>query len=432
MSTLSWGFPNRIESLRARIGTLSSLRALVALPPDLDIAPQQWAVLEPRLAAAQARLLDRVNRAASAYLPTSDRPSQARRLNAVLGEIELEISTAFTFFDTYVDVLTQRRAPELGALLAGCDVLARDALRRDHPALLITELPLVYCDRGFGAAIMREEVPFPDRTPNPMPLVQIPYARLSQKYNLTSLAHEAGHQALKRIGLVDVLPAVFRAALRAAGWPPVLQDMFALWASEIGPDFWTFCCAGMAQASGIRDLLSLPPGLVFRVSATDPHPPPYLRVLLGFELCRQMWGLGAWDRWERRWRCLYPLRGVPPRTLDVLAQAERCLPVIAGALLTTRFQTLGGRRIRDLFQLSLVHPERLQASVAQLSATRALPEGTPPCTALAIFSALREQTKLGEAAIDALMTDWLSGLGRQRTQLPTYPDRHAGGNRHAR
>ena len=85
---------------------------------------------------------------------------------------------AFTFFDTYMDVLTQRRSPELGPVLAGCDVLAgmrwpgaSDATRRP---------PLVFCDRGFGASIVRESVPFPDGTPNPMPLIQIPYSRLKR------------------------------------------------------------------------------------------------------------------------------------------------------------------------------------------------------------------------------------------------------------
>src|SRR5262249_42557526 len=149
-------------------------------------------------------------------LPRAGEQRARRELHAVLGQIELDMARAFTFFDTYMDVLTQRQSPELGGILGGCDVLALEAMRRDHPALALIEPPLVYCERGVGAAIARESVPFPDGSPNPMPLIQIPYARLSEKYNLTSILHEAGHQALHRLQLVAVLPKLVRLTLDRA------------------------------------------------------------------------------------------------------------------------------------------------------------------------------------------------------------------------
>jgi hypothetical protein len=79
-------------------------------------------------------------------------------LNSVLGHIELELTKAVTFFDTFLDMLTQRLVPRLGALLAGCDILALDALGKEHAALRIIEPPLVFCDRGFGASILREGI----------------------------------------------------------------------------------------------------------------------------------------------------------------------------------------------------------------------------------------------------------------------------------
>ena len=431
MSAEPWGFVRRVESLRIRIGSLSSMRKLVALPPEQDISPEQWRILESRLAAVAARLDGAVNRAFDVYLGSGDELGAARRLNASLGAVELDLSRAFTFFDTYVDVLTQRRATRLGSLLAGCDVLAADALRRDHPALSAIELPLVYCDRGFGASILREEIRFPDGTPNPMPLVQIPYARLQEKYNLTSVFHEAGHQALKRLRLVPVVPRVLRSALAQGGASLPVQSLYALWSSEIGPDFWTFCCAGMAGASGLRDLLSLPPSLVYRVSAADPHPPPYVRVLLGFELCRQAWGQGPWDGWERRWRQLYPL----PRAAsgaDLLVEAARFVPTVASALLTTRYRTLGGRAITHLFDLGALDPERLRAHVGHIRHERAPPPRLAPCQALAAFSVLREQSRLSERTIDGLMTTWLAQLGRRRDEVLDDPILKRGGYRHAR
>ena len=140
----------RVESLRFRIHSLSSLRRLVALPPGCDVSERQWALLEPQLAAASGRLANRVRRAADWALPRIHEPRAARQLNAVLGEVELDLSRAFTFFDTYMDVLTQRRSPELGAVLAGCDVLAAEEA---------AEMP----DQGEDDRPLHPEVAEPDR-----------------------------------------------------------------------------------------------------------------------------------------------------------------------------------------------------------------------------------------------------------------------------
>ena len=126
------------------------------LPEQADVTDRQWAVIEPQLVASSVRLSARLRRASDALLPRAGESKPARELSAALGQIEFDMARAFTFFDTYMDVLTQRHAPELGAVLAGCDVLALEAMRRDHPALAIIEPPLVYCERGIGAAIARE------------------------------------------------------------------------------------------------------------------------------------------------------------------------------------------------------------------------------------------------------------------------------------
>jgi hypothetical protein len=406
----------RVESLRFRIHSLSSLRGLVALPPSCDLPERQWSVLEPQLAAAAARLATRVGRLVDQWLPRVHEPGAARRLNAALGEVELDLSRAFTFFDTYMDVLTQRRSPELGQVLAGCDVLAADAMRREHPGLRLVEPPLVYCDRGFGASIVRESVSFPDGSPNPMPLIQIPYARLKQKYNLTSVLHEAGHQALARIGLVDVLPRALRAGLARAGAPTEIRDLYALWAFEIGPDFWAFCLAGAAEANALRDLFALPPAHALRIAFADPHPPPYLRALLAFAWCRQSWGRGPWDGWEKEWLSRYPLGAAPRETRRMLMAARAYVPVVGNVLFQTRFRALGGRALPGLFDLAAVAPATLMRVAGTRTGVLRL-RGLPACAHLGVFHLLRDAGGLDEARLDRLMTTWLLGLGANRQQV---------------
>lgn len=417
MNSRSYAFNKRIESAKIRAMTLSSLRKLVSLPPEHDITERQWSVLERGLSIAQYRILSRLKKGAGEYLPQLYSANAVRRLNLLLGEIELEMSRTFVFFDTYMDVLTQRLTPEMGLILAGCDVLAWDAINKDHPALNIVEPPLVFCDRGFGASIIREEVLLPDGIPNPMPLIQIPYSRLKEKYNLTSIIHEAGHQAMARLGLVSALPKAFRYALSKAGAPDAIKDLFALWTSEIGPDFWGFCATGAAQAATIKEILALPPNHVFRISWVDPHPAPFVRTLLSFELCRQVWGRGDWDKWEAEWIELYPLGEAPAETQRLLKKARTYLPVVANTLLGTRFPVLNRKAIPDLFNLSAVSPAELQRAARTVYSGALNLKGLSPCVQLAVFRVIRDHGKFKEETLDRIMTKWLMKLGKKRNHI---------------
>lgn len=410
MNSQSRNFLSRFASLRMRIEALSSLRQMVQLPPAHDITERQWFVIETELKAAESRLLRHLKNAVRKYLPQQNNPAANRSLQNLLGRLELELSSVFVFFDTYMDVLTQRLTPDLGLLLAGCDVLAWDSLNRDHPALTIVEPPLVYCDRGFGASTLREGIKFPQRTINPLPLVQIPYSRLNEKYNLTSILHEVGHEALVRLDLVRTLPLALQSGLRKAGAPAAIADLYALWSSEIGPDFWAFCGCGVAAAGAMKEIVALPPAQVFRVTWTDPHPSPYLRTLLLFDWCRQVWGYGLWDQWEREWLAVYPLESAAPETQEILRLAREYVPVVGRILLHTKFRTLNRQPITALFNLALLAPAALQRIADTAMAGRLNLRGLPPGAHLAVFRLLREQGTLSEAALDRVMTRWLLHL----------------------
>lgn len=406
----------RAQSIRFRIESLRRLRKLVVLPSEVDITERQWAVIEPQLASASVRLASRVRRASDALLPRAGERRARRELHAVLGQIELDMARAFTFFDTYMDVLTQRQSSELGGMLGGCDVLALEAMRRDHPALALIEPPLVYCERGVGAAIARESVPFPDGSPNPMPLIQIPYARLSEKYNLTSIFHEVGHQGLDRLQLVAVLPRLVRAALERAGASQTISQLYARWMFEIGPDFWAFGLSGMAEAAAVCELFALPPAQALRIAAYDPHPPPYLRPMLCFDWCRRAWGQGPWDEWERDWLETYPLDQAPPETQRLLTEARRHIPVVTGALFEGRLRGLDNRRLLDLLDLPAVAPDRLKRIATPGTKTLNL-KGLTACAQLAAFRMVREWQTISEERLDQLMGVWLIRLGATRRRL---------------
>jgi hypothetical protein len=403
--------------MQLRIEAVAHLRRLVNLPPHQDISERQWAVLEPRLAAMAAGLTARVKKARDEVLPRAGDQRARRRFHETLGRVELELARAYAFFDTYMDVLSQRRVPMLGAQLAGCDVLACDAMRLAHPALEAIEPPLVYCDRGFGAAIMRESVRMPDGSPNPMPLIQVPYSRLQEKYNLTSILHEAGHQALQRLDLVRPLAGALAAAASREGRAGLLPDLYRLWSSEIAPDFWAFCLSGVAEASAVRELFALPLAQATRISMTDPHPPPYLRALLVFDWCRHAWGRGVWDDWEREWRGTFDLNALPPDTRRLLVVGQRLVPAIGAALFNQRFAELERRRLTDLFDLDSIAPSRVRPIAASVRTGVLNLRKLRPCAQLSVFGELRAHYRIPEARLDRLMTQWLVRLGTTRHAL---------------
>jgi hypothetical protein len=408
-SSVNWeSLMHSYKALLQRIRGLSNLRNMVGLPSEVDITSGQWLAIEGRLKTVEHNLAAEMKQAARAHLQDWGKDDKAARcFQHHIGQTEVALTQAYLFFDTFLDVLTQRHMPEMGRLLKGCDVLALDAIRRDHPALSLVEPPLVSVNRGFGASIAREGVKIPGGYTNPLGLIEIPYTRLMEKYNLTSILHEAGHEVMVRLGLKETLPVMVKAAMSRRGATKEIQDYYALWMSEIGPDFWTFLCSGIAAAGGIREILILPPSMMYRVSWADPHPPAWLRVLLNFEWCRQVWGAGIWDDWEREWLTLYPLNLAPEESRKLLDEGYQMLPAVARALLQTRFKTLGGKPMTSLFDLTSIHPERLKQRINPDGIDL---RGLRPSAQLGVFRMMKQEQTLPVAKLDRLMGNWLINI----------------------
>lgn len=404
----------RYESTLRRISYLSSLRKEVCLSEPENIDNDQWAAIQLPLSAVENRLITLLKIEGRKYLPSLYKPEIARRMNFLLGKIDIDFTDAMVFFDTYMDILSQRKMPLLGKLLRGCDKLAKDAMFIDHPIFRDLELPLVSCERGFGALIIRPGVTFPGNIKNPVPLIQIPYSRIVAKYDLTSIAHEVGHFAMITIGLDETLQRVFRTVLRDSWAPKEIIDLFVLWSSEIGPDFWAFCCSGIAQTASIKEMLSLPPHRVFYVSYEDVHPAIYVRILLSIEWCRQKWGRGVWDYWEKEWYTLYPLRLTSSENAKTLQTCKKYIPAIASALINTRFRVLDGKKLTDLFDMSVLNPRNLERIARSVEGGTLNLKGIRPFAQLAVFRLIRDKKKFNEKILDKVMTNWLIKLGRIR------------------
>ena len=406
---ISASFLLKIASLRTRARRLTGLRKMVGLRPSQDISAMQWDVLESQLAAVSNKIRGQLRVYTDHYLSEQYDLATRQILINRLGELEMELTSAYTFYDTFMDILTQRLSDDIGPLLRGCDRIAADALQRSFLAET-TVPPLVYCDRGFGASTLREGVHLSKNIPNPIPFIAIPYSRMMEKYNLISINHEVGHQALIKLNMVTLWQQVFKEALKKALAPPIIQDLYANWSKEIVPDFWAFCLSGMAQTCSIRDVLVLPTPMMFSISTLQPHPPSYLRFLVSVECCRQMWGQGDWDDWETEWLTLYPTINLDDATRQIIEDAKQYISVVAKALLRTKFKKLDNKPLTSLFDMAVLNPKTLKKCAyteGPLSDDfKALPIGAQ----LAVFRLMREKRTIKQIDIDRLMTNWLKSL----------------------
>jgi hypothetical protein len=403
----------KIESLRDRTRMLTRLRQMIALKQEQDIRKEQWDLLENQLSAVSNKIMQQLRIIGDRYLAERESVKTRKLVINRLGELELELTHAFGFYDTFMDILTQRLSDDIGPLLKGCDVIAADAMQRGMIADL-TMAPLVYCDRGFGAATLREGVNVLRNFPNPIPFISIPYSRLHEKYNLISINHEVGHQALIKLNLVKPLATLFRTAAARAGAPPLIQNFFASWSKELGPDFWAFCLSGMAQTCSLRDVLILPNHHMFQIATANTHPPAYLRFLVSTEWCRQLWGIGEWDSWEEEWKQLYAPQEMDAATCEIIETAKRFIPAIARACIRTRFRRLDKKTLPELFDMEELKPGLLRKHASseglQLPSFKKLSIGAQ----LAAFRLMRETRKEKPSVIDQYMNQWLKDIQNQQ------------------
>ena len=86
---------------------------------------------------------------------------------------------------------------------------------------------------------------------------------------------------------------------------------------------------------------------------------PYLRVLLGVEMCRQSFGGGPWDDLAAAWLDLHRLERATEDARALIEGSLRLIPRAAELSLADRVRGFRGRAIRDLINPERVSPARL-------------------------------------------------------------------------
>ena len=172
--------------------------------------------------------------------------------------------------------------------------------------------------------------------------------------------------------------------LQAAAW-----DLWQRWLSEIIADFWAVAMLGASASSGMIGVLSLPRAFVFRISADDPHPAPFIRARLSCAIGQALYPDDQWGRLDRLWRSFYPLAGVSAAHRAMLAALEATMPGLVRLLVEHRPASLRGLSMRACLPVAERQPANLRALFPAGGTAPSRLRGMRPTLAFAVFGQAR-------------------------------------------
>lgn len=331
--------------------------------------------------------------------------------------IRLEFNDVLSQFDLFTEVVTQRSEHGTGVWLSGLDVLAADGLRVSVPGP--EELPAVcYLARGPGAAIRRAKTPLPGGRSNPVAIIRIPRERMIGSGVASSLIHEVGHQGAAQLGLVDTLRTELKR--RRQSEPDGEWLIFETWISEIVADCWSVGKLGITSTVGLLAVVSLPTFFVFRPSGDDPHPTPYLRVLISASIGQALYPHPQWLEMRQTWKQMYPISSLPPERAAELQRVEAAIPAFVRVLLQHRPPALQGRQVGDLWATGQRRPDRLLTLHRHWAGDLAVMARQAPTLVLAVLGQARTAGLLSPEVESRIVSELLT-VWAVRSSLDVQP-----------
>jgi len=403
-----WMLEQEARALLTRLGRIRPFALHEAMVPAASLSTPAQSAVERYLAEGRRELRARVERYL-AWLRGPGRAATPEEVQRRFTFLRLRFNVVLSHFDVFAEVVTQRSEHDTGVWLAGLDIVAECSLRLDGAYYEPPPL-MCYLARGHGAAIRRARTRLPGGGESPAGIIRIPRERMVGSGIASSLVHEVGHQGAALLDLVDTLrPALAQRAAAAGELEPAWR-MWERWISEIVADFWSVGRVGVTSTTGLMGVVSLPRAFVFRIDAEDPHPTPWLRMVLSAAMGEALYPDPQWARLTALWRELYPLNddvAVPARRL--IGMVERTIPDFVRLLLDFRPPRLGGESLREAMRPEGRTPAKLREHWRRSGGRFQALRDAPPSLAFAI---------VGQARADGTLTP--EGEGRLLVDLLTY------------
>lgn len=405
----AWYLEQEARSLLTRLGLVKPFVLQETMLPAAAPSPAALIAIERLLVGGRYRLRDDV-RGYLHWLRHDGAGADAAEMQRRFAVVRMRFNDELSQFDLFSEVITQRSEHETGVWLAGLDVLAADAMSMPEAPY---QLPQVVCylARGPGAAVRRARTLLPGGAENPLAIVRVPRERMVGHGIGASLVHEVGHQVA---ALLDLVPSL-RAELHARGDRAPARErkawrLWERWISEIVADTWSVGKLGIGSTLGLIGVLSLPRWALFRISADDPHPVPWIRVRLSCAIGHQLYPDRQWSWLAALWEALYPRTGLDPERTALLATLDATTAKLAELLVAHRPQKLAGRSIADVLPVAERQPATLLEHRRRWQATHEEMHEAAPTL---IFAVLGQARMLGELTpaeesrtVSDLLTYW--------------------------
>jgi hypothetical protein len=326
--------------------------------------------------------------------------------------LKLRFNNILDQLDIYADALAQRSEPETGTWLRGLDLLAHDGLRCGKKFYEIPPL-MVYLDRGHGAAIRRARTRLPGGDENPVAVIQIPRERMVGNGIASSLIHEAGHQGAELIGLTKAL----KEATAQEGAKKTRNQRawiyFERWVSEIVADFWAIAQLGVTATLGLMGVMTLPSYFQFRLDLEDPHPAPYVRVMLNCCIGAILFPDAQWKKLEEMWKQFYPTAGLPEQKQQDIAALNEEMPAFIRLMINLRLAALNKKRLIEIFPVAERQPRMLREVYEAALINRSLFKRMTPMEFFAVIGQAKADHRITAHAESHLLQTQLTRWANQ-------------------
>jgi hypothetical protein len=406
----TWLLEQETRALLTRLTGVRPFALQETLVPAAAISPAALSAIECYLINGR-QVVGRQVHEFLAWLHEEGREARPEEQQRRFTAVRLGFNTSLSQMDLFSEVITQRSEHEIGVWLSGLDVAAAEALLLPGH---FYEAPPVICHlhRGLGGAIRRARTRLPGGGDNPVSIIRIPRERMIGYGVASSLVHEVGHQGAALLGLVESLRRELRRRQRGGDH----RDAWVLWESwisEVIADFWSIAKVGIASTLGLFGLVSLPRSFVFRVMPDDPHPFPWIRVLLSCSIGESLYPAGPRGQWSRLaslWQALYPASGLHPQLRGTMAGLRQTMPEFVSLLAGHRPVALRGRSLAELLAGPDRAPPRLIGRYRTWRTDPAQMHTTPPTLAFAVLGQARASGLITpereNTLLRGLITEW--------------------------
>jgi hypothetical protein len=389
--SVTWLLEQETRALLTRLASVQPFALQETYLAAAALSPAALSGIEQQLIAGRRRVHARA-RAFLRWLAGPGATAPAAEQQRRFWTLRLSFQDALSQFDLFSEVITQRSEHDNGVMLSGLDVAAAEALLLPGG---FYEGPPVVCSlhRGLGGAIRRARTRLPGGDDSPVAIIRIPRERMIGYGIASSLVHEVGHQGAALLQLVESLRARLR-PIRLQTGPQTAWELWDRWISEIVADFWAIARIGIGSTLGLIGLVSLPRGFVFRPSADDPHPMPWVRVLLSCSIGERLYPDPQWQRLAATWRAMYPIAGVRPQLSAAVSELLATMPELISVLVGHRPARLRGWSLGEVLRNPELLPEALLRRFLDWEADPGQMDLAPPTVAFAVLGQARASGRL--------------------------------------